>query len=154
MQTIAYGLEYTQFNYKDYSFQVVAPLVYLCHVIFRFLLDYYLLETAVPTMNFGVSAHSLPSPEPISSATIPMLANGNAIHDQEQELDGKILADMPASAPSILPTLDSELPTLNGQQPATIQTNAYSSPNKLWIGSKNARVHHSPPRAGMKLKPQ
>ena len=63
MQTIAYGLEYTQFNYKDYSFQVVAPLVYLCHVIFRFLLDYYLLETAVPTMNFGVSAHSLPSPE-------------------------------------------------------------------------------------------
>lgn len=111
-------------------------------------------ETAVPTVN-GVSAHSSPSSEPTSSATTtPPLANGSAIHDQEQDFDDKILADMTASAPSILSTRNSESPTLNGHQSAT--TNAHSSPNKLGIGSKNTRVHHSPPRpiAGVKLKAQ
>ena len=49
MRNIAYGLDYTQFNYKDYPFKVVASPVFLSHVIFRFFLDYYLLETAVPT---------------------------------------------------------------------------------------------------------
>jgi len=111
-------------------------------------------ETAAPTTN-GVSAHSSPSPEPTSSATTPTLANGSAVHDQEQEFDDKILADMTASAPSILSTRNLESPTraLNGQQLATT-TNAHSTPNKLGIGSKNTRVHHSPPRAGVKLKAQ
>jgi len=103
-------------------------------------------ETPVPTLN-GVSAHSSPSPAPTSSSPpTPTLVNGSATHDQEQEFDDKILADMTASAPSILSTRISESPTLNGQ------TNAHSSPNKMGIGSKNTRVHHSPPRAGVKLE--
>ena len=117
-------------------------------------------ETSVPTTN-GVSAHSSPSPEPTSSATTtstPTLTNGSAVHDQEQEFDDKVLADMTASAPSILSTLNSEFPTLNGQQSTTTtSTNAHSSPKKLGIGSKNTRVHQSPPRfsaGGVKLKAQ
>ena len=110
-------------------------------------------ETPVPTMN-GVSAHdhSSPSPAPTSSSspTTPTLVNGSATHDQEQEFDDKILADMTASAPSILSTRITEPPTLNGQQSAT--TNAHSSPNKIGLGSKTTRVHHSPPRAGVKLE--
>ena len=106
-------------------------------------------ETAVPTTN-GVAAHSSPEPDPTSSVTTPTLANGSAIHDQEQEFDDKILADMTASAPSILSTQNSEFPTLNGRQSPT--TNAHSSPSKLGIGSKNTIVHHSPPRAGVNVE--
>ena len=57
----------------------------------------------------GVSAHSSPLLEPTFSATTPTLANGSAIHDQEQEFDDKILADMSASAPSIL-DMELEIP--------------------------------------------
>ncbi|KDR84310.1 hypothetical protein GALMADRAFT_133643 [Galerina marginata CBS 339.88] len=92
----------------------------------------------------GTSTAPSPSPK----------TNGSASHDLEyaetdQDLDDKILAEMTASAPSILASssvANSALTSSTNQAPAKGQS--YSR-----LGSKSTKVVHHPP-AGMKVKAQ